>query len=52
MQHLEIDEWKPSNKSANSIKEFKLEKLDILIRILKNTTGIEAYYPKKKMILW
>jgi hypothetical protein len=52
MQHLEIDEWKPSNKPANIIKDSKLEKLEILIRILKNTTGIEAYFPKEQLILW
>ena len=53
MQHLEIDEWKTINNnrsSPNTIKDSKLEKLEVLIRILKNTTGIEAYYSKKKLI--
>lgn len=58
IQHLEIDEWKPihtTNRSPplpppNTIKDSKLEKLEVLIRILKNTTGIEAHYPKQKLI--
>lgn len=54
MQHLEMDEWKTSNdtNTNNSIKESKLEKLEVLIRILKNTTDIDTYYPKKKLIIW
>lgn len=52
MQFLETDEWKVGSNSPNTIKESKMEKLEILIRILKNTTGIETYYPKKKLIRW
>ncbi|KAI9485740.1 MAG: Rapamycin-insensitive companion of mTOR, N-term-domain-containing protein [Benjaminiella poitrasii] len=48
IQHLEVDEWKSSN---NTIKESKMEKLEILIRVLKNTTGIDAHCPRKKIIL-
>lgn len=50
IQFLETDEWKVGSNSPNTIKESKMEKLEILIRILKNTTGIETYYPKKKLI--
>jgi hypothetical protein len=52
MQHLEIDEWKSLGTSQQIIKETKIEKLEILIRILKNTTGIEAFFPKKRLIAW
>ncbi|GAN00739.1 cytosolic regulator pianissimo [Mucor ambiguus] len=59
IQHLEVDEWRtihtnksppPLPPSPNTIKDSKLEKLEVLIRILKNTTGIEAHYPKQKLI--
>lgn len=52
MQYLEIDEWKSSGNSQNIIKDSKIEKLEILIRILKNTTGIEAFFSKKRLIAW
>ncbi|RCI05307.1 hypothetical protein CU098_010819 [Rhizopus stolonifer] len=45
IQHLEADEWK-----ANKPKEIKMEKLEVLIRILKNTTGIDAYTSKNKLV--
>ncbi|KAI7903798.1 Rapamycin-insensitive companion of mTOR, N-term-domain-containing protein [Cokeromyces recurvatus] len=47
IQYLQVDEWKANN---NTTKETKMEKLKILIRILKNTTGIEAHCSKKKII--
>lgn len=53
IQHLEVDEWKTINTNRsppNTVKDSKLEKLEVLIRILKNTTGIEVHYPKKKLI--
>lgn len=59
IQHLEVDEWRnintmrsppPPLPPPNTIKDSKLEKLEVLIRILKNTTGIEAHYPKQKLI--
>jgi rapamycin-insensitive companion of mTOR len=47
-----MDEWKMTDTST-TIKESKLEKLEVLIRILKNTTDIDTYYPKKKkLIIW
>jgi hypothetical protein len=49
---LETDEWKSGSNSPNTIKDSKMEKLETLIRILKNTTGIETYYPKKKLTSW
>ncbi|KAI8394190.1 Rapamycin-insensitive companion of mTOR, N-term-domain-containing protein [Radiomyces spectabilis] len=54
VHHLKIDEWKAVKASivtdAVTLKESKLEKLDTLIRILKNTTDIDAYYPKKELV--
>lgn len=47
-----MDEWKQVNNPNSIIKESKLEKLETLIRILKNTTGIDAYCPKRKLIIW
>lgn len=52
IQFLEMDEWKQVGNPNSLIKESKLEKLETLIRILKNTTGIDAYCPKKKLIIW
>ncbi|KAI8987675.1 Rapamycin-insensitive companion of mTOR, N-term-domain-containing protein [Mycotypha africana] len=59
LENLEVDEWKiidgkdngePSQKTLDSIKDTKLEKLETLIRILKNTTGIEAHCSKNSLI--
>lgn len=47
-----MDEWKLMANPNNTIKDSKLEKLETLIRILKNTTGIDTYCPKKKLIIW
>ncbi|CEI92483.1 hypothetical protein RMCBS344292_06740 [Rhizopus microsporus] len=47
---LQIDEWKAGNKSGNTIKDSKMEKLETLIRILKNTTDLSAYCSKGKLI--
>lgn len=49
---LQIDEWKAGNKSGNTIKDSKMEKLETLIRILKNTTDLSAYCSKGKLIAW
>ncbi|CAO3591777.1 unnamed protein product [Absidia cylindrospora] len=56
MEQLGADEWKANTKStgsgseATAIKEAKVEKLDTLIRILKNTADIDTYYSKKKLV--
>lgn len=50
IQFLEMDEWKLT--ANTTIKDSKLEKLETLIRILKNTTDIDTYCPKKKLIIW
>ncbi|KAI9498276.1 Rapamycin-insensitive companion of mTOR, middle domain-containing protein [Zychaea mexicana] len=51
---LRIDEWKAAkpgtSADALAVKESKLSKLDTLLRILKNTTDIEAHYPKRNMV--
>ncbi|KAI9307439.1 Rapamycin-insensitive companion of mTOR, N-term-domain-containing protein [Cunninghamella echinulata] len=39
-----------SAQDVTSIKESKIDKLNTLVRILKNTADIDMYYPKKKMI--
>lgn len=52
IQFLEMDEWKQVSNPNSIVKDSKLEKLETLIRILKNTTGIDAYCPKKKLIIW
>lgn len=39
-----------STQDVTSLKESKIEKLNTLVRILKNTADIDMYYPKKKMI--
>lgn len=49
---LQIDEWKAGNKSGNTIKDSKMEKLETLIRILKNTTDLSVYCSKGKLIAW
>ncbi|SAL99279.1 hypothetical protein [Absidia glauca] len=58
MEQLGIDEWKATTKApssgqsseATTIKESKMEKLDTLVRILKNTSDIDMYYPKKRIV--
>ncbi|CAO3594443.1 unnamed protein product [Absidia cylindrospora] len=58
MEQLGMDEWKTlskptglgSSETMTSIKESKMEKLDTLVRILKNTADVDMYYPKKKLI--
>lgn len=53
---LRADEWKTSrpgsSSDATAIKDTKIEKLNTLLRILKNTTEIDSYYPKKNMVAW
>ncbi|GAA5806120.1 hypothetical protein HPULCUR_011649 [Helicostylum pulchrum] len=51
IQFLEMDEWKQVSNPNSILKDSKLEKLETLIRILKNTTGIDAYCPKQKLII-
>ncbi|ORZ19033.1 Rapamycin-insensitive companion of mTOR, N-term-domain-containing protein [Absidia repens] len=58
MEQLGMDEWKALSKptgpgaseTMTNIKESKMEKLDTLVRILKNTADVDMYYPKKKLI--
>lgn len=52
MQTLQVDEWRIGNKPGNTIKDSKMEKLETLIRILKNTTDIHVYCRKGKLISW
>ncbi|RCH97274.1 hypothetical protein CU098_004610, partial [Rhizopus stolonifer] len=47
---LQVDEWRTGNKAGNTIKDSKMEKLETLIRILKNTTDIHVYCPKEKLV--
>ncbi|KAF7728197.1 hypothetical protein EC973_006591 [Apophysomyces ossiformis] len=51
---LQIDEWKSTRPGAcveaAEIRDAKLKKLDILLRILKNMTDIDIYYPKRNLI--
>ncbi|KAG0172866.1 hypothetical protein DFQ28_009870 [Apophysomyces sp. BC1034] len=53
---LQIDEWKSVKPGASTeaveIRESKMEKLDILLRILKNTTDIGVYCPKRNLVAW
>ena len=53
---LRIDEWKAAKPGTSAdavvIKESKLSKLDILLRILKNTADIDPYYPKQNIMAW
>jgi hypothetical protein len=50
IQHISVDEWKAKPEEQVMIKESKLEKLELLVRILKNTTGINAHYPKNLLV--
>ncbi|KAI9257881.1 Rapamycin-insensitive companion of mTOR, middle domain-containing protein [Sporodiniella umbellata] len=47
---LQVDEWRTGNNAGNTIKDSKTEKLETLIRILKNTTDIHAYCPKGSLV--
>ncbi|KAI9321769.1 Rapamycin-insensitive companion of mTOR, middle domain-containing protein [Dichotomocladium elegans] len=55
---LRIDEWEANNctnggkqtADAQLIKESKLNKLETLLRILKNTTDIDTHYPKESIV--
>lgn len=52
---LRIDEWREAEPGASgeatALKESKLEKLNTLLRILKNTADIDNHYPKKKIAI-
>lgn len=56
IDQLRVDEWKLVKTGApadtQSTKESKMDKLDTLIRIVKNTADIDSYYPKEGLIAW
>ncbi|ORX62115.1 hypothetical protein DM01DRAFT_1298682 [Hesseltinella vesiculosa] len=52
VEQLSMDEWKSASPKTDgsAFKESKMETLDVLVRILKNTADIDVYHPKKNVI--